>query len=547
MPRKALTQNLATGALDPIPGILSSGIGTIPNAALTAESLILSAPTQPTATGANSVTVTVTGTATTNGTNLRTAYTAAKALTPGGNALSASNRAMVILPVAEYDMGSTTFTLDANFVDLIAQTPVNPITADSGAHLPLSTDDTTETDAQSLSEYRPTTTVVKNSTAHNTITQTVADVRLIGFTVANLLATFDIGENANGSAFVATVTNAASYYVQMYFWSRLGQWYTDGGSTNRAAVAFRGAVSGTWIDCIANNASWLGGTEIRALNCQRCYAGPNSFSADNGMFASIFLDVHIVGISAGASSRGFQFAGGHIAEDCVFRDCHAGNDSFGGSQTTVSGTFIRCIGGARSFAGTASGLFLESSIFNGYAVDCTAGATSFGGYQPDLSLPGQFNGVAIRCTASGNGSFGMPATGTTQIGVIGGLLLQCTLSAGSWSPPNQPGALQLGCVNADGSTVTRQFFGVPIPRFITGGTPGPANAAALTLVAGVVDVADDQVTAASVLLPFRVRPGGTPGDIYVNYDEINPGVGFKIRSTNASDTSDVFYIRGISE
>jgi len=546
MPRKVLTQNLASGALDPIPGILSSGIAAIPHAALTAEDLTVTAPTQPTATGANSVTVTVTGTATTNGTNLRTAYTAAKALTPGGNALSASNRAMVILPAAEYDMGSTTFTLDANFVDLIAQTPVNPITASSGAHLPLSTDDSTETVAQSLSEYRPTGTVVKNSTAHNTITQSVADVRLIGFTVANLLATFVEGENANGSAFVATVANSASYYGQMYFWSRLGQWFTDG-VTNRAAVAFRDTISGTWIDCIANNPSWLGGGAITGMRMQRCYASPYSFSSSDGMTDSVFLDVTIEGISSGRRGSAFQFERGDIGSDCVFRDCRAGVASFGAYESTVAGTFIRCTGGDRSFAGAEQDLFEQASIFSGYAEDCTAGVTSFGGYQPNLYLPGQFTGVAIRCTAKADGSFGMPATGTTQTGVIGGLMLQCTLTVGSWTAPNVPGALQLQCVNADASLVTRQFFGVPVPRFRSGGSTGPANAGSYTLVAGEVEVSDPETNLASVILVGRVRAGGTLGDIYVDYDTLNPGVGFTIKSTNAADTSDVFYIRGIAE
>lgn len=543
MPKRALLLDLATGASDPVAGSIASGFAPIPHAALSAAGLEITAPTQPAATGANTVTVTVTGTATTNGTNLRTAYTAAKALTPGGNALSATNRAMVILPVAEYDMGSTTFTLDANFVDLIAQTPVNPITGDSGAHLPEDTDDSTEAVAQSLSEYRPTSTVVKNSTAHNTITQTVADVRLIGFTVANLLAAFDVGENANGSAFVATVTNTASYYGQMYFWSRLGQWFTDGGSTNRAAVAFRGAVSGTWIDCIANNPSWLGGTEIRALRCSRCYSAPHSFAADGGMFASVFLDCHIVGVSSGSSGKSFQGDGlGVIDQDCVFVDCAADDYSFGGYHNEVSGTFIRCTAGDSSFSGTTDALTVAA--FMGYAEDCTAGINSFGGYASSLGTPGEFRGVAIRCTAAANGSFGMPATGTAPLGIIGGLLLQCQLTAGSWSEPNVPGALQLGCVNADGTVVTRQFFGAPPIIFPVGGPSGPINNSRRgALIAGERAISDPQVTPVSVIIPILVSPGGTPGQLYIDEGTIDIG-SFTIKSTSASDTSEVSYILG---
>ena len=62
---------------------------------------------------------------------LRTAYTAAKALTPGGNALSATNRAVVMIPAGRYDFGlgdvgdsNHGLELDAQFVDLVGATGV---------------------------------------------------------------------------------------------------------------------------------------------------------------------------------------------------------------------------------------------------------------------------------------------------------------------------------------------------------------------------------------------------------------------------------------
>ena len=63
--------------------------------------------------------------------NLRTAYTAAKALTPGGNALAADNRAVVMIPAGRYDfvLGDVAdsnhgLELDAQFVDLVGATGV---------------------------------------------------------------------------------------------------------------------------------------------------------------------------------------------------------------------------------------------------------------------------------------------------------------------------------------------------------------------------------------------------------------------------------------
>jgi hypothetical protein len=74
----------------------------------------------------SAVVVETTSNAKTNGAALIAAYTAAKALTPNGEELSATNRASVIIPPGVYDLGSgegyTPLTLDTEFVDLIGLT-----------------------------------------------------------------------------------------------------------------------------------------------------------------------------------------------------------------------------------------------------------------------------------------------------------------------------------------------------------------------------------------------------------------------------------------
>ncbi len=57
-----------------------------------------------------------------SGTNLLAAYTAAKALTPGGAALSDSNKARVVVPPGTYDLGTTPFALDidTDYVDVVS-------------------------------------------------------------------------------------------------------------------------------------------------------------------------------------------------------------------------------------------------------------------------------------------------------------------------------------------------------------------------------------------------------------------------------------------
>ena len=56
-----------------------------------------------------------------SGTNLLAAYTAAKALTPGGSALSNTNRATLLVPAGTYNLGTGNYTLtiDGEFVDII--------------------------------------------------------------------------------------------------------------------------------------------------------------------------------------------------------------------------------------------------------------------------------------------------------------------------------------------------------------------------------------------------------------------------------------------
>jgi hypothetical protein len=63
--------------------------------------------------------VTVGSSQVTNGNNLKAAYTYATTRTPYGGALSNSNRYSIILQPGVYDIGSTTFTLSNNFIDLI--------------------------------------------------------------------------------------------------------------------------------------------------------------------------------------------------------------------------------------------------------------------------------------------------------------------------------------------------------------------------------------------------------------------------------------------
>jgi len=70
-------------------------------------------------TGAAYIIVTTTDDATANGANLLAAYAAAAALTPHGSPLSATNRAVVLLPPGRYDLGAGQLVMDEEYVDLV--------------------------------------------------------------------------------------------------------------------------------------------------------------------------------------------------------------------------------------------------------------------------------------------------------------------------------------------------------------------------------------------------------------------------------------------
>ena len=97
-------------------------------------------------------------TATASGANLVSAYTAAKALTPGGNALAATNRACVLIPPGSYDLDAYAngLEVDTDFVDLVGLAPGNPAA----------------------------TTLAKGGAATGAaVTQTANDTWMVGFTV----------------------------------------------------------------------------------------------------------------------------------------------------------------------------------------------------------------------------------------------------------------------------------------------------------------------------------------------------------------------------
>ena len=240
----------------------------------------------------SAVVVETTSNAKTNGAALIAAYTAAKALTPNGEELSATNRASVIIPPGVYDLGSgegyTPLTLDTEFVDLIGLT--------------------SDRKSQHIKGTPPAT----NS---GVIVQTADDVHISNLTV-EILTAYGISQGDN--------TDSAAYFPS-----------TNLSNTIVDNVYFKGDEEG------ANTILWsmrIGVLEYSGTfnNCTGGYYAFGSFGTASGTFNY-------------CTGGGAAFGGGGTASG-TFNYCTGGLSAFGGCGT-ASGTFNYCTGGEAAFGG----------------------------------------------------------------------------------------------------------------------------------------------------------------------------------------------------
>jgi hypothetical protein len=337
--------------------------------------------------------------ATANGANLRVAYTYAKAFTPNTAALSATNRATVILLPGRYDLGTTRLNLDTDFVDIIGLT------------------DTPE-------QVVITSAVVLSDSG--TVYQTANDVKIKGVTIDRTGTPQGSGAGRTAAYFPFPKATAITT------WSGDGTTMTiaanghglQNGDSVRISGSGNSSVDGvftvTRIDdnsfsypSTVNAAGSIGTATERfnLTNIENCV-----FSGDNSSGMRLITEYsgtyrRCVG---GAGSFSGVITGSGANASGLFEDCTATSGSFGGSNGSASGTFTRCSASSASFGSTASGVF----------TDCTAEATSFGG-----QAGGSASGTFLRCTVNGAG-FGSSSSGGNATGTFTDCTLTNTLSYG---------------------------------------------------------------------------------------------------------------------
>jgi hypothetical protein len=390
-----------------------------------------------TTTSSNYLIVPVTDNATTNGNNLLNAYAAATTLTPNASALSSTNRAVVFLPPATYNIGSTTLQLNTSGVDIVGMTR-------DASHV-----------------------TITSSNTIATIYQTANDVRCIGFTIRNT--------GAGGYGWVPSSNLTLTYWENIIFdtinASILSGTFKNCRSTNFVSsrggfVGPSGTASGTFINCTGINTGndgggFIGSNGIASGIFTTCTGTTNTgtrgggFVGYYGIVTGTFINC--TGINTGDNGGGFIGDSGSASNTATFTSCIGSNTGFYGGGFigrfgTASGTFTNCTGSNTGISGggfvgqggsssntaiftscigrnsdnTNSGGFVgQSGIASGTFTNCIGTSTIFLGQGGIIGSGGTVSGIFISCILSdlflpGLTASGLPAKPACYVNCLDG-------------------------------------------------------------------------------------------------------------------------------
>jgi len=278
------------------------------------------------------IVVETTSNAKTNGAALIAAYTAAKALTPNGEELSATNRACVIIPPGNYDLdhgeddACVPLTLDTEFVDIIG----------------LTTD-------RSLQQIYGT----PEATNSGVIVQTADDVHVSNLYVKILTEVESANWNDTDSAAYFPSTSLSNTVVDNC------QFDGQDGSNDEGPRLFSMRLyieySGTFNNCTGGNFAFGGAGGTASGTFTNCTGGGDAFGGGGGGRAS--------GTFTNCTGGGDAFGGGGGGTASgTFTNCTGGNYSFGGAGGTLSGQLYYCRLTTGSFQTLAEGGKLRACV-----------------------------------------------------------------------------------------------------------------------------------------------------------------------------------------
>ena len=270
--------------------------------------------------GTNFIYVAANGTDTANATALSTTYNTAKTMSP-----SATNRITIVAAPGYYNFGTSVFTMDTQYIDLV-----------------------------SLDGNR--SIIFNSSNSNGTISITANDVFVKGvdvqtknFTIASNLNLLKV-ENCNGGdySFGGDPTFTNPVIVSGTFTNCTG----GGGSFGSAGTA-----SGTFTNCQGGSISFGGSGGLASGTFTSCVGGAQSFAGGGGTASGTFTSC--VGDIA---SFGTSFISGGTASG-IFTNCIGGTFSFGG-RDTLSGKLYYCRLTSGTFA-TVSGAGITRLCLDG--------------------------------------------------------------------------------------------------------------------------------------------------------------------------------------
>jgi len=327
----------------------------------------------------NQIVVPITSDPLVNGESLRSAYSEAKLLTPNGQALSATNRACVIVPPGRYNMGQNASVLVLSGFPLSVVNgnyyPTSPlpgynhgdwylhengnfgyISIDGESYVTDETFDEESTlymddgggwvDANTFESVSPSFSVEQSYTP---LTLDTEFVDIIGLTTdRSLQQIYGTPEAINSGVIVQTADDVhiSNLYVKILTEVESVNW----DNTDSAAYFPSTDLSNTVVD-----------------NCQ--FDGQDGNDFEGPRLFSMRMNIEYSGTFTNCTGGNFAFGVGGTASG-TFNNCTGGYGAFGGFGT-ASGTFTNCTGGEYSFGGfgTASGTF----------TNCTGGGGAFGG------------------------------------------------------------------------------------------------------------------------------------------------------------------------
>jgi len=306
-----------------------------------------------------------------NGTKLRETYAEAKALTPFESALSATNRAVVLVPPGNYDLGASPLTMDTDFVDLAG-----------------------------LSTARDDQYVYR---ADNVLVQTASNVR-----IENLVLHYTGSSTAIHAYYPNATWNDGTDHTGSPPQTRIRN--CEFRATNRP-MRTEVEYAGFYEDCTGGGYAFGGFYSTASGTFTNCTGGHYAFGGFAGTASGTFTNC-TGGIQA--------FGGGVGVASGTFTNCTGGDGSFASYYGVASGTFTNCTGGSYAFGGdygTASGLF------SGCRMTGSSWGGTFGGRMEDCRWGTGFTCTAeariYRSTILGNVNLNSTAAGIAHSAVKG--------------------------------------------------------------------------------------------------------------------------------